>query len=380
MSDSRCYWLLTPVLGFVMAATPAHESVSGDLGRNRQLLQQWRSDPEHSARLERDLRAFWSLPETKRQRLRRLDRDLHQLDAKTRSRLWTVVERYSVWLDRLPDDKRQQIESAADARERLRLIQEVRDRQWIEHLPLKVREGLLNLPAQERSTRLAQLREQELRQRKLWQRPLGATPRGTKQPAHLHDFPKEVQEFVQTHLLPRLTPDEEMQYRQSVGHWPAFPHLLMQLSEHYPVLPPLPAPQRPVTRYEELPEKAKGIAGAKPLWERRTEEWKKLQQVQDKWPQWAETFVSLLTDEQRKAMPPLGASRPGEFPIAIQTFIDTTLKTHVKGVEFRKLREAEGRWPDYPWRLLDLAHKHHLQVPGMSLPGPAELWEDARKK
>jgi len=374
--------LFLPVLCCLLAATPGHESASVDLERNRQLLQKWKTDPEHYARLRSDLEAFWALPEEKRQRLRRLDRDLHQLDAKAQKELWTVVERYRLWLDRLAEEDRRQIEDAGDTSERLRLIKEIRDRQWIERLPRTVREELRNTPADGWAMRVAQLREQERRQRKLWQRPLGAGPgpRGAKQPSRLHDFPKEVQEFVEKHLLPRLTADEELHYRRSEGQWPAFPLLLIHLSERYPVLPPLPAPQRPITHYEDLSEQARRIAGPKTFWERRSEEWKKLQLVEGKWPQWAETMVTLLTDEQRKTMPPLGASRPREFPIAVQTFLETTLRIKVKGAEFRKLRETEGKWPDYPRRLLDLAHKHHLQVPGMSLPGPAELWEDARKK
>ena len=93
------------------------------------------------------------------------------------------------------------------------------------------------------------------------------------------------------------------------------------------------------------------------------------------WPEWAETFVNQQTPEQRKAIPPLGASRPREFPPAVQTFIENKLRPAVKPIEFRWLKEVEGKWPDYPLLLLDLAHRHNLKAPGMSLPGTADLWE-----
>ncbi|HWG46024.1 MAG TPA: hypothetical protein VN688_24900 [Gemmataceae bacterium] len=379
MSISRYGWLLTPVLCCVMAATPAHETPSGDLERNRQLLQKWKTDPDHYARLQRDLRDYWALPPAKRERLRLLDKELHQLDAKTQKHLWKVMDRYSVWLEQLPEDERRNIETATDPQERLRRIKEIHERQWIEGLPRKMAEELAKLPAEQRAARGLQLREQERHQRRLWQQPLGSGSRALKHPTRLREFPKEVQDFVEKHLLPHLNAEEQRRYRQAEGR-PEFSPTLKHLADQHPVLPPLPAPRHAVTHYEVLPGKAKEIAGAKTLWERRVDEWRKLREVEGKWPEWAETFVRLLTEEQRKAMPPLGASRPREFPAAIQTFITTTLRERVKLGEFRKLQKAEGKWPDYPRHLLKLAHDHNLHVPGMSLPGPAELWEDVRKK
>jgi hypothetical protein len=155
--------LLIPVLGFVMAAAP--EQAPGDLEHNRQLLRQWKTDPEHYARLQQDLRAFWGMPRAKQHRFRQLDRDFHQLDPKTRKRLWSVLERYRRWLEKLPEKDRRQIETASDSQERLRLIKEVRERQWIERQPREVRDRLRKLPADQRSIRVAQLREQERQQR-----------------------------------------------------------------------------------------------------------------------------------------------------------------------------------------------------------------------
>jgi hypothetical protein len=172
VSVPRYCWLLTPVLAFVMAATPAHEGGSGDLERNRQLLQKWKEDPEHYARLRRDLRAYWALPRAKRQRLRHLDAELHQLDAGTQKRLWRVAQRYNAWLEKLSPDERREIETASDGQERLARIKEIRQRQWIERLPQRVRDELMKLPAEERKARIVQLRQQESVERKPWQRPI----------------------------------------------------------------------------------------------------------------------------------------------------------------------------------------------------------------
>jgi hypothetical protein len=374
---------MTPVLGFVMAATPAHEAEpnggAADLERNRQLLRKWQADPEHGDRLRRDLRAYWMLPKAKRDRLRRLDREMHQLDAKTQQRLWRTAERYRTWLEKLPEEQRREIETASDSQERLALIKEIRQRQWIETLPRRVRDDLMKLPEGERKARIMQLREQESVRRKMWLRPIRLVPAPVKPRTHLRDFPPEVKEFVEKQLLPRLSAAEKRQYHDAEGR-ANFAVTVKHLADHHPALPPLPAPHKPIVRYEELPEKAKGIAGAKPMWERRVEAWKKLRQVEGVWPEWAETFVSLLTPEQRKAMPPLGASRPGEFPPAAQAFIETKLRRTVRPMDFKRLKSLEGKWPEYPRRLLDLAHGHNLKVPGMSLPGTADLWEQPRQE
>ena len=378
MSNSRYAALLILMLALLLAAAPAHEAApdpAADLERNRQLLQKWRAEPDHYARLQRDLRDFWALPRDRRERLRQLDRDLHQLDAVTQKQLWKVVERYSAWLEKLPEEERKRIEQTKEWPERLRLIKEVRERQWLDRLPQKVREELLKLPPAQRAARANELRGQERQQRKLWQRPLavGAINRPTKQPTRLNEFPRDIQVFVEKNVLPHLTAEERQQYDKAEGQ-PNFAPTIKRLAALHPVLPPLPAPNPPVTRYENLPERAKTLVGPKAAWEKRTEAWRKLQQVEGKWPEWALTFHALLGPRQRERMPPLGASRPNGFPKPIPAFIRDTLYPKLSEPEQTHLHEMEGKWPEYPRLLLELAEKHRQVVPGMSLPGPAELW------
>ncbi|HEY7327622.1 MAG TPA: hypothetical protein VH592_08285, partial [Gemmataceae bacterium] len=172
MRISRCCLLLMPMLAFLAAATPSEEGTSGMpdasyLERNRQLLQKWKADPEHYARLQRDLHDFWALPEPKRRQLRQLDRAYHELDARTQKRLWKVAERYTAWLERLPEVDRQRIDETKDTHERLQLIRTIREQQWIERLPQKVRQDLEKLPPAERAAQIALLHKQERQQRLL---------------------------------------------------------------------------------------------------------------------------------------------------------------------------------------------------------------------
>jgi hypothetical protein len=365
VSICRYGLLLVPMLAFLMAATSSSEDTS-DLERNRQLLQKWKAEPEHYARLQRDLHDFWALPEAKRRQLRQLDRAVHQLDARTQKRLWKVAERYEAWLERLPEDERRRIEQTKDTQERLRLIRALRDRQWIERLPQKVRADLDKLPNDARPAATARLRDQERQQRLVWKRPLNVAPH-PRQPSRPADLPVEVRNFIDKQLVPHLTPEEKRQYNAALGHWPEFPHAVKELAKHHPVLPPLP--HKAIVRFEDLPDQSKVAAGGKPSWERRVDVWERLRRVEGKWPEWALTFHGLLSKPQQQRMPPLGASRPADFPANVREFIENTLRPKLSKSEKKELHALLGRWPDYPQHLLRLAEKHKLTVPGMSLPG-----------
>lgn len=182
MTIYRYYVSLLPLMIFVAAASPGEEGTTGKsdtsvLEHNRQLLNKWKADPEHFSRLQRDLHDFWALPRSKRNQLRQLDRAFHQLDGKSRKRLWQVAERYNAWLERMPESERLQIEETKDSQERLRLIRAIRERQWIQRLPRKVREKVEKMSPAARATQIAQLRKQERQQRLLWSRPIGAKQR-----------------------------------------------------------------------------------------------------------------------------------------------------------------------------------------------------------
>jgi hypothetical protein len=352
---------------------------SGDLEHNRRMLQLWRSDPEHWARLQQDLRAFAQLPAAQQERLRRLDRELYQLDPDQRKRLLRVLERYTLWLERLPAEDRAELEAARDTQERLARIRAIRQRQWLDRLPERTRAELERLPPEERSKRLVALVQREKRLQREWSRPrkVGPDQRQLK-PARMEDFPPEVQTFVRDHLLPQLSGEEKKQLSQARGQWPELPRLLVQMTERHLSLPPLPG--HPIRRYADLPYGAMRLLGQREELEKQPA-WKKVEQKEGKWPDFALACNELLRAHVRTAtsgsVPPLGASRPKEFAEPVQHFISKQLPAALSKEEAGRLHVAEGKWPEYPRLLLELAHKHQLHVPGMSLPDPRELWNNA---
>jgi len=138
--------VLAAAMPVLALADPAPDEAPSTLDHNRQLYEKWRKDPEHHYRLWRDFHAFQALPAERQERIRKLDRDLQEEDLARQAKLWRVMERYAHWLERLSDDDRKRVESASDGRERLRIVKEIRARQWLEQLP-KADQDKLRVPS-----------------------------------------------------------------------------------------------------------------------------------------------------------------------------------------------------------------------------------------
>ena len=133
----------------------------------------------------------------------------------TQQRLWGVLERYLLWLERLPETDRERVRGAPDKKHRLQIIKEIREREWVDRLPLRLRNELLTIEdTRKRAARVAEVRREEREIRKLVQnppRPRGFTPR----PARLEQFPPEVRHFVKEQLDPHLGPAEKQQLERA---------------------------------------------------------------------------------------------------------------------------------------------------------------------
>ncbi len=357
----RPWWLIL-VLIMLVAAGGAGVSDSDALERNRKRLQDWRADPEHGARLMRDLRDFYALPAERQQQLRHLDAKLHEGDAATQARLWGVLERYSAWLDRLPEEKRREVlDAPRDGR--LALIRRLREQEWLATLPAKVRAELDRLPPDARVRRIADLRADERRSKT-----------GMVRTA---DLPAEVRAFIADHLVPILPREDKDALKAAEGKWPDYPRQVKLLTDRYLVLRPLPS--GPVTAFKDLPpEFRKSVGGM------LTKGLLKVDGGKKGWPEWAQGF----TEQYRRLkpfgpfkpppLPPLGASRPADYPPATRAYIEKTLIPALGKDAAAALTRLEGQWPEYPQRLAEEARRKGLLIPGVSLPGPRELWDPAR--
>jgi hypothetical protein len=378
MSRSR---FLGSILVFLAVALPVVAYVDppqaepDELELNRRRLEKWRADPEHYQRLQRDLKAFWELPAEKRDRLRHLDRQLHETDSFTQKRLWGVLERYGAWLERLPEPDRQRIESAADATERLRVIKEIKDRQWVERQPLAVNRELDALAPEQRPARIAALRKEERERRLAWQRELRKPTRAIERPTRLVEFTLDTQNYVREMLQPVLSNEEKERLAKAEGaDWPQLARAVWELSEKHP--PALPGPVGP-RFFQQLPPAVKEAMPLRDL-EQRYRQRLNSDSVRGHWPEFAIAFTEVAREKKIDLPRQLGPSRPGEFRPPLGPWLRDSLMPKLSQKEKEEFHKAEGRWPDYPKKLLELARKYKVDIPGMKLPGSKEFWDKAR--
>src|SRR5207248_8639062 len=129
---------------------------------NRRLLQEIRAnDPEHYARLRASFERFQALPAERREKIRQLDRQLQEEDSQTQARLMCALAAYTSWLMRLPESDRQHIQSAASAEERLKIVREIRQQQWLQTLPRAQQDEYKAAPANQKAELAAKWRAEE---------------------------------------------------------------------------------------------------------------------------------------------------------------------------------------------------------------------------
>jgi len=217
------------------------EDEPDDRERNARLLRKWKAEPEHYARLQRDLQAFHALSPERQQQLRQFDHDLHDLDPETQHHLWEVLERYSLWYERLPAEKRQLIEEATNREERLQLIHQIKEQQWMDQLPKQTRlnlEAELAQPGAERAKIIARAKEEEKKRRQTLRRQFESKPPAKAlRPAKIEALPPEVKTYVEKTLKPKLNASERKAMAAAEGKWPALVLLIEDLADRHELRP-----------------------------------------------------------------------------------------------------------------------------------------------
>jgi hypothetical protein len=345
-----------------------------NLEKNRQLLEAWRRDPEHYGRLRRDLQAFLALPPERQAQMRQLDRDLHEDESALSVRRQQILERYAEWLQRLPEQDRQKVRSARDAKERLRLVQQLRDKEWVDRLPKALQDELQGLPEDKRSARVAELRKDD-RRRHDWRLAIRNWDEIhlRSQLLSIDVLLPELRAFVTGSLIPMLDPREKDRLLKAQGHWPLFPQVLVELADAHPIK--LPGRTTGPKTFAELPPGVQERLQKVKPWPSPA-----VQRAQGKWPDYAIAVTQFSANHAAKKIlaSPLGESTLAEFSPAVQQFYKEKLLPALDKDEKDDLSRAEGKWPQFPRFMVQLSRKHGLQVPGMTLPGPRRMWDKFR--
>lgn len=267
----------------------------GDAERREQLAKLRATDPTQYARLRHNLAVFQALPADRQEALRKLERDLQDVPAADRSRTDRVLERYNEWLDRLPEADRQSVLSAPDRKTRLQRIRDLRERQWVKRLPKAQADKLANTPEPARADLLKKWRQEELDERLDWQ------------------------------------------VAQRRENWE---HILRN-------------PAAIPTRTDQMPEDIREAfdKSLRPLLSRDEE--KQLKDAEGKWPRFPRTLVELADMHPVAVLGPIGPTAMKDMPL--MPFAASALEKDKNLKPQRdKLREAEGKWPDFgiAWREL----------------------------
>jgi hypothetical protein len=390
----RLRWLLASsvlVAFLVLATVPGSrrawgtgtEGPAGPEGEyQRQLLEQIRNDPERRARLERAWQAFQGLSAQRQDSLRQVDRELHQNSARS-ARLGRVLERYNTWLEHLPADSRQQIERAANAKERLRLIRDLRAQSW---LPPKVWDELKKKSPGVRAAEIHRLRQQERESHENWViafRNWDELFRDKSPATRLTSLPPVLNRFVDQYLTPFLSQQEKDRLARAEGRWPDFPRTLVELMDKHAML--LPGPATGPIRFEELPPDVR-----KALEKLDPESQKHLQAAEGSWPSYAIVVmeVARLRNIELSSHPALWPCLPKDLPGRVRGFVARQMINKMQSVLNRIDRErllaAENKWPDFPRTVAEMARKYRLTLPPqgafVQLPGRPQYWERYRTR
>lgn len=196
--------------------------------------------PESRTRLEGYLKAYHQLSPEKQAAVRELDRALYEEDAITRQRLIGVMQRYSAWLSRLSDEDQQQLEIVPAGSERLRLVRETMERQWVAGLPKSYRDELTARP-ESQAQLIAKWKAEERERRTARNDALRELEFG---PPIERAFRDEIARWVKETLEPKLNKRERDRLADANRPpWIGWFQQVAQFSNKHGVKPPAPPGQ-----------------------------------------------------------------------------------------------------------------------------------------
>jgi hypothetical protein len=375
------FWLLIGLFAVTTAGALAEPSFE-ELEQRRRQVVALRKQPEQIAKLRENLKSYLDLPEKRREVIVKLDQELRELPAKKQERYYNVLERYADWLEtlRVQDPQAYQaIKAAPDAAVRLALIKDRRDREWMNQQPKAQREQWAILQGAARAEYVVKLRQEDRQKHEQWviaKRFWRELESKQALPCRLSDYSAKVKDYVTEYLLPTLSDAEKKQLESAEGRWPDYPQALVEIASKRPsALPPEPPrkfAQLPVTVQHRLIDTKKGT-GVK------TKLHKEILQYEG--PGFASKVVSIgLRENKLPFANEYLAPNYKSLLAPMQSFVESKLLPAMDQAEKRKLSDSEGKWPDYPLTIQELAQKHDLSPPWHFLPEPDRWkWDLYRK-
>lgn len=350
---------------------------------------------------------FQSLKPARQHDLRKLDVDLHALEKESKEayeRLQKVIDNYNWWLANLDPADRKRVTDAETSKERLKIIQELKDREWVDTLPVPYRVEYQSANEGDRLRLLKSWRNDQRKRRDDWLRETwleGRTVEEVKpripdavQNADMRQALETFANNLETQL-PSSQRDRLRFYRDQPAderEWLKYLRLLVDLADRHPLLPgPLDGPRS----FEALPKAVREAfekGDPKNFVKKKTLP-KELQVEVGRWPQFALAMVDYAKQHNIHLPEPIVPATRADMPAEVRSFLDkldaTLKKADKKDIgergeharrDIAKLKDTEGKWPDYPRAIMEIAKQHRMQVTAWMLPNRTETWDIFRLK
>jgi hypothetical protein len=192
---------------------------------------------------------------------------------------------------------------------------------------------------------------------------------------HLDAFVERLRENLSD--AERRELDEARTAAFDFGNYLGYAFVIIRLADRHPVVPGKVGPKD----FDSLPESVKDyLVKHDPRHFRSPKgvilggdgEAKEVRRAQGRWPEFAVELTRYCQKKGLNLPTPLGDSRKEEMPADVREFLTRTLEPQLKkseaGKDLRALEDAQGKWPEYPRLMVELAKKHKVPFPGWTLP------------
>jgi len=343
------------------------------------LLKKLKASTEHYNQLKKNYRSFQALPQEKQKALKDLDDAIYQLikshdsfqalgkdkqlalkktagksDSQEAGRLLEVFQKFGEWYESLDLKEKDRLAKASYPDERIAEIKKILTSQWISRLPKVDSDALLKLDEPMRSIQIVKMKkEEQIRVAQSFDK---------KKKGGLYS--EETQKFI-TQIKQQLSSEQLEKVGKLEGKKGAFVKMILDFAEDNPPLPLNKMGIKYLSSNDLPPEVS---AQLKSLKQEGVYKPFELIKIEKKWPAFARGVTEIIRRSDPSFNYEFGACKFEDLPEDIRTVVENELIRMLQDDEKVKLQSVEGKWPDYPLMLRDLARVHLVTIPGISIP------------
>jgi hypothetical protein len=342
------------------------------------LLKKLKASTEHYNQLVKNYKSFQALPKEKQKTLKDLDNAIFQLiksydsfqtlgkekqiglkktagklDSQEAGRLLEVFQKFGGWYEALDQTKKDSLAKASHPDGRIAEIKKILTSQWMGRLPKRDLDSLLKLDETTRALQIVKMKkEEQIRVSQSFDK---------KKKGGL--YLEETQKFI-AHIKQQLSSEQLEKIGKLENKRGAFVKMILDFAEDNPPLPLNKMGVKYLLPKDLPPEVLAQLKSLKPGVYKPFE----LTKNEKKWPAFARGVTEIIRRSDPAFNYEFGACKFEDLPEDIRTFVENELIQMLQDDEKVKLQLVEGKWPDYPLMLRDLARVHLVTIPGISIP------------